>query len=570
MNTAILLSSGIVLFIIAYRFYARKIAKAFGIDNSRQTPAHSMKDGVDYHPAKMPVLLGHHFSSIAGAAPIIGPITAAAYGWGPVLLWIIIGVIFLGAVHDFASIFASIRHSGRSIGEAIHERLGSTGSFLFLSFSWSALILVVAVFMAVVAKTFVTKPETVTASLMFLILALAFGILINKLRLSFKWMTLIFLPLLFLSVWIGVMFPMKVSEAGIAVPFVNLTLSPISFWIIILTVYIFLASVTPVWILLQPRDYLSSFLLYGLIGSALIGTFVTRMDVKMSFFTGFSNEKLGPMFPMLFVVVACGAISGFHSLVASGTSSKQLDKESDAVPVGYGSMLIEALLAIIALITVARLGNTEYSQALKDQGPINVFANGIGACLNAVKILPEHGIIFATLAVSAFALTSLDTATRLSRFCLQELCTRKKADGSRKTFLDRYTATVISAGAGCFLALSGHWKAIWPVFGAANQLLAALALITVSLWLFHIGKNIWFTMIPACIMFAVTLTALVILFFENAGKVLRTGQFMPEGVLTITSLLLFILAIVLLVLTIKTFRKVREFKLIRTGRSGKI
>jgi len=305
MNTAVLLLSGIVFFAIAYRFYARKISKNLGIDNSRPTPAHSMKDGVDYHPAKMPVLLGHHFSSIAGAAPIIGPITAAAYGWGPVLLWIIIGVIFLGAVHDFASLFASIRHSGRSIGEVIHERLGATGSFLFLIFSWSALILVVAVFMAVVAKTFVTKPETVTASLMFLILALIFGVLINKLRLSFKWMTLIFLPLLFLSVWIGVMFPMKVSEAGIAVPFVNLTLSPISFWIIILTVYIFLASVTPVWILLQPRDYLSSFLLYGLIGSALIGTFVTQTEVKMSFFTGFSNEKLGPMFPMLFVVVAC-------------------------------------------------------------------------------------------------------------------------------------------------------------------------------------------------------------------------------------------------------------------------
>ncbi len=555
MNTAYLLISGIVFFAVAYRFYARKISKNLGINDSKSTPAHTMNDGVDYHPAKMPVLLGHHFSSIAGAAPIIGPITAAVYGWAPVFLWIIFGAIFLGAVHDLTSLIASVRHSGRSIGEAIHERLGTMGSIFFLIFSWSALILVVAVFMAVVAKTFVTKPETVTASLMYLILALLFGFLVNKLKLSFKWMTLIFLPLLFLSVWIGVMFPMTVSAFGITLPIVNLTVSPITFWIIILTIYIFIASVTPVWILLQPRDYLSSFLLYGLIAMAIIGTLVARPEIKLPAFTSFTHHKLGPVFPMLFVVVACGAISGFHSLVASGTSSKQLDKESDAVPVGYGSMLIEGLLAIIALVAVARLGMNEYSQALKNQGPINVFANGIGACLNAVKILPEHGIIFATLAVSAFALTTLDTATRLSRFCLQELCTKKRKNGSRKTFLDRYTATFISAGIGCALALSGQWKTLWPMFGAANQLLAALALITVSLWLFHIGKNIWFTIIPACIMFTVTLAALVILFIENVNLMLTTHQFMPEGILSIASLLLFSLAIVLLILTIKTFKK---------------
>ncbi len=411
--------------------------------------------------------------------------------------------------------------------------------------------------MAVVAKTFVTKPETVTASLIYLILALLFGFLVNKLKLSFKWMTLIFLPLLFISVWIGVMFPMTVSASGITLPIINFTVSPITFWIIILTIYVFIASVTPVWILLQPRDYLSSFLLYGLIGAAVIGTLFARPEIKLPAFTGFTHHKLGPTFPMLFVVVACGAISGFHSLVASGTSSKQLDKESDAVPVGYGSMLVEGVLAIIALVAVARLDISEYSQALKNQGPINVFANGIGACLSAIKISPKHGKIFATLAVSAFALTTLDTATRLSRFCLQELFTRKKGNDSNKSIFNRYTATFISAGLGCALALSGQWRTLWPMFGAANQLLAALALITVSLWLFYIGKNIWFTLIPACFMFTVTLTALVILFIKNLNLIITSHQFMPGGVLSIASLLLFSLAIVLLILTIKTFKKGR-------------
>jgi len=567
MNSSFLIIASLIAFILAYRFYARKITKVIGIDNSKPTPAHTMEDGVDYCPARMPVLLGHHFSSIAGAAPIIGPIVAAAYGWGPVFVWIIIGSIFLGAVHDLSSIIVSIRHSGRSIGEVIEKYLGRSGKILFLIFCISTLILVIAVFMAVVAKTFVAAPATATSSFLYILLALLFSLCINKLKFSFKWTTIVFVPILFFCIWLGVLFPFTIPREGFLIPGINLSLSPNNFWVCILLVYIFVASVTPVWILLQPRDFLSSFLLYALIGAGIFGIIFVHPTIQTPIFTEFNVGKIGTLFPMLFVTVACGAISGFHSIVASGTTAKQLNQEKDAVPVGYGAMLIEGMLAIIALITAVKLSKPEYLQMLKAKGPIEVFAQGIGSCLSVFHIPFKFGHIFATLAVSAFALTTLDTGTRLCRFCLQELFTSKKKCPitKKKKSIDRYSATLICVILGGALALSGEWKTIWPIFGSANQLLAAVALLAVSMWLYHTGRNIWYTVVPMIFMFTVTLSALVVSFYENINdariiykqiKIQNTEvleySFMAECVLVITTLLLFVLGIALLILALKT------------------
>ncbi|MCK5852954.1 carbon starvation protein A [bacterium] len=570
MNSSFLIIAGLISFILAYRFYAKKLYKVFGIDNSKSTPAHTMADGVDYCSARMPVLLGHHFSSIAGAAPIIGPIVAVAYGWGPVFIWIILGSIFLGAVHDLSSIIVSIRHSGKSIGEVIEKYLGHSGKVLFLIFCVSALILVIAVFMAVVAKTFVVAPATATSSFLYILLAIVFSLCINKLGFSFKWTTIVFVPILFFCIWLGIQFPFTVPEGGFLVPGINISISPNNFWVCILLVYIFVASVTPVWILLQPRDFLSSFLLYALIASGVIGIIFVRPAIHTPVFTEFNVAKIGALFPMLFVTVACGAISGFHSIVASGTTAKQLNQENDAVPVGYGAMLIEGLLAIIALITAIRLSKPEYLQMLQTKGPIEVFAQGIGSCLSVFHIPFRLAHIFATLAVSAFALTTLDTGTRLCRFCLQELFTSKKkiAKGKKKKTIDRYSATLICVILGGALALSGEWKTIWPVFGSANQLLAAIALLTVSIWLYHTGKNIWYTVVPMILMFTISLSALIVSFFENYNdavviykqmQIQKTEALeyalMTECVLVITISLLFVLGIGLLILAIKTIKK---------------
>ena len=536
-----------------------------------------MSDGVDYCPARMPVLLGHHFSSIAGAAPIIGPIVAAAYGWGPVFIWIVIGSIFLGGVHDLSSIIVSIRHSGKSIGVVIEEYLGHGGKILFLIFCLATLILVIAVFMAVVAKTFVTAPATATSSFLYILLAIIFSLCINKLNFSFKWTTIVFIPILFSCIWLGVHFPFAIPQEGFLIPGINLTLSPNNFWICVLLIYIFVASVTPVWILLQPRDFLSSFLLYALIGAGVFGIIFVHPAIQTPAFTEFNVGKIGMLFPMLFVTVACGAISGFHSIVASGTTAKQLNQEKDAVPVGYGAMLIEGLLAIIALITAVKLAKPEYLQMLKSKGPIEVFAQGIGSCISAFHIPFKFGHIFATLAVSAFALTTLDTGTRLCRFCLQELFTFKKKTGGmekRKTSLDRYSATLICVILGGALALSGEWKTMWPIFGSANQLLAAIAFLAVSIWLYHIGRNIWYTIVPMIFMFTVTLFALITSILENCNdakilyKEIQTQstellkyELITECVLVVTASLLLLLGIGLLILAIKTILKQKQLKL---------
>lgn len=519
MNSLWLVIGSIIIFSVAYVTYGAWLAKQWGVDPTRKTPAHTKNDGVDYVPAKAPVLLGHHFASIAGAGPIVGPIQAAIFGWVPVMLWIIIGGIFFGGVQDFSSLFASVRHDGKSIGEIIEVNMGRRGKRLFAVFAWLTLLLVVAAFTNIVANTFVSVPEAASASVFFMVLAVVFGFAVYRRGVSLTVGSIIGVALLFGCIALGNMLPLALGK---------------NTWIIILMVYIFVASVTPVWILLQPRDYLNSFLLYAMILGAVIGLIVYRPVVELAPFTGF-NIGGQFLFPMLFVTVACGAISGFHSLVGSGTSSKQMDNEADAKIIGYGGMLIECVLAVIAIITAAYLSKEKLAELLAAGGPVNVFSDGIGVFMAQFGIPYTVGKSFVALAVSAFALTSLDTATRLGRFIFQEFF----EDPTKETqtiLTNRYVSTTITVVLGGWLAVGGYTK-IWPIFGSANQLLAALALIAVAVWLKNIGKNYSMFTVPMTFMFVVTVCALVLLIKSN----LAAGNY----ILVVFPILLLVLSVIL-------------------------
>ena len=555
MSATILILVAIICFVLGYIFYGKFVANKLGIDPNRETPAHTMRDNVDYVPAKAPVLLGHHFASIAGAAPIIGPIVAAVFGWLPVFLWIIFGNIFIGAVHDFTSLIASVRHKGQSIGKIIEEQIGQKGKQLFLIFAWATLVLIIAAFTILVAKTFVSTPAVATSSTLFIVLAVLFGLSIYRMKTSLTVATMIGVTLLLTCVWLGVKFPLILSA--------NAAQSQ-QMWSWILLAYIFVASVTPVWILLQPRDYLNSFLLYLVLLGAFVGILFKNPSIEFPAFTHFIDPKLGSIFPILFVTVACGAISGFHSLVASGTTAKQLNREQDAQPIGYGAMLIEGLLAIIALITVAMLLKSDYSAKLAEQGPIGLFSNGVGSFVEKLGIPLNVGITFAALAVSAFALTSLDTATRLGRFTFQEFFRSGNQTPIQNFLTNRFVATFFTIIPAGILALSGSYTTIWPIFGAANQLLAALALLTGSVWLAKKQKKNHFLRYPMYFMFAVTLSALAILIYQKVKLIVYyySNKAMPASFnlvntyfLTVVAILLFIVAIILAVEAYKKLTK---------------
>ncbi len=624
MNAMLLLVVAAIVLVVGYVGYGKWLSKEWGIDPSRPTPAHEMADGVDYVAAPPYVVLGHHFSSIAGAGPINGPIQAAVFGWVPVALWVIIGGIFFGAMHDFGALFSSIRHKGQTLAIVVRDNMDNTAKTLFTIFAYLTLVLVVAAFASIVAGTFgVTGADaatddrnatTASISIFFILAAVIWGLALRGRKIPGA-----------VNIALAIVVLVICVAAGMAFHPIAL---PANTWMWVLAVYILIASLAPVWILLQPRDYLSSYLLYGMIILAFIGIVgaglngaASNLDIPA--FTGFTGsnaamangapvladadgvkyyadsaaatvyatadgqvytgaiEELtkvvnkagasGYLFPALFITIACGAISGFHSLVASGTTSKQIDSEAHAQPIGYGGMLIESLLAIISLCAVGYVW-TKY-QAGDFAAPTAVFAGGLSGMLGTFA--PQFEAVayqLLILAVSAFCLTSLDTATRLARYMFQELWipageSLETMTGWRATLSNPYVATVITVILGIGLGMTGY-TIIWPLFGAANQLLAALALLAVATWLKNMGRNNKMFYIPMVFMLCVTLTSLfftiqqkINLFGAGAEALAKqAGGAAGVGAQLVIAILLFVLAIVLTVRGAKTLFGSNEVK----------
>ncbi len=511
MLTAIFLVCS-VLFVVAFFTYGRFLERRLGIDNSRPTPSHTDYDGVDRVPAHPAVLFGHHFSSIAGAGPIVGPIIAAvAFGWAVPLVWVLVGAIFIGGAHDFSALMASVRNRGRSIADIAREFMSPLAYRLLLIFMWLALVYVLTVFTDLTATTFVEDGGVATSSWLFVALAVCFGLSVYRLK----------IPVI------------PISPSWIAS---TLGGSPLKVWSVVLIAYCFVASVTPVWILLQPRDYLSSFLLYASMLLGLIGIVFGGFDVQFPAFITWNAAGVGPMFPIVFITVACGACSGFHSLVASGTTSKQLDKECHARTVGYGAMLVEGLVAVIALATVMMLAA---DNPLAGKPPLTVYGTGISRFAAVIGIPEKLGFSFGLLALSTFILTTLDTATRLGRYIFEEFFQLRPGPA-------RYVATLATLALPTVFALVPlkdaqglpipAWKAIWPVFGATNQLLAGLTFVVLAVWLRRTSRKTGYIWAPLAFMTAATLYALVLLIQQYGLSLI--------GVIAVVLLALAILLIV--------------------------
>ena len=551
--------SGILMMVIAivvlggaYLLYGRYLEKKWGIDPNAKTPAYEMEDGVDYVPADTNVVFGHQFASIAGAGPINGPIQAALFGWLPVMLWILIGGVFFGAVQDFASMYASVKNKGRTIGYIIEEYIGKMGKKLFLLFCWLFCILVVAAFADVVAGTFngftaneagefikVTANGAVaTTSMLFIIEAVALGMLLKYGKLP-KWLnTVIAVAMLVVAVAVGLKFPIFLSR-GV--------------WHIIIFLYIMVAGVVPVWALLQPRDYLNSYLLVFMIAAAVVGIFVANPACNLEAFSGFHVDGQY-LFPILFVTIACGAVSGFHSLVSSGTASKQIKNEKNMLPVSFGAMLMESMLAIIALIAVASFAKGEAAaQGLTTQPQI--FAGAIANFLTAAGL--PYSLVFTliNLAVSAFALTSLDSVARVGRLSFQEFFMDDDTDEENmspflKVVTNKYFATAITLILAYLLAKVGYAE-IWPLFGSANQLLSVLALIACAVFLKRTKRQGAMLWIPMVFMMAVTFTALGMTIFKLGNAFITTGLSLGNTLQLIFAVLLLILGVIVAVQGIK-------------------
>ena len=572
MNGLVLLLIGIAVLLCGYIFYGRYLCKKWGVGETNEpTPAHTMEDGIDYVPAKAPVLMGHHFSSIAGAGPITGPISAAMFGWLPCLLWILVGGIFFGGVHDFGALFASVRHKGKSIGEIISANMSLRAKRLFIIFSYLTLILVVAAFASIVAGTFAAKyadgqvdlaasatPASVAmVSLLFIVIAVAFGFMVYRRNAPMGVSTIAGVIAICLCMAIGMNWhPIYLSNTA---------------WMWIVGLYIAIASVTPVWILLQPRDYLSSFLLYAMLAIAAIGVVIAHPNMVDS--TGAGLVAIGdgmnaagikqPIFPVLFTTIACGAISGFHSLVSSGTTSKQLDKETDAKPIAYGGMLLECVLAVITLVAIAYARQTGHTA-----GATDIFAGGVAGMASQIAGGNQSlfNILYTLLVLtySAFCLTSLDTATRLARFMFQEFWidgtkgeTPENVTGLKKVMANPYIATGITVVLGILLGLNGYAK-IWALFGSANQLLAALGLLAVATWLGNVGKDNKMFLIPMAFMLCVTIASLLINSWQQFNVILAGGADWGPYVQVVLGLMLVILAVVLAIEGVTTIAKQKK------------
>lgn len=560
--------SGILMMIItlvvlggAYLLYGRYLQNKWGIDPNAKTPAYEMEDGVDYVPADTNVVFGHQFASIAGAGPINGPIQAAMFGWLPVMLWILIGGVFFGAVQDFAAMYASVKNKGRTIGYIIEEYIGKLGKKLFLLFCWLFCILVIAAFADVVAGTFngfatddagvvstiAANGSVATTSMLFILEAIVLGMILKYGKLN-KWInTAIAIVMLVVAVAIGLNCPMFLSRET---------------WHIIIFAYVLIACVVPVWALLQPRDYLNSYLLIFMIVSAVIGVFVANPSCNLNAFNGF-NVNGQYLFPILFVTIACGAVSGFHSLVSSGTASKQVKNEKSMLPVSFGAMLMESMLAIIALIAVASFAEGEAAaQGLTTQPQI--FAGAIANFLTVLGL--PHTLVFTliNLAVSAFALTSLDSVARVGRLSFQEFFMDDSVDENNmspflKVVTNKYFATVITLVLAYLLAKVGYAE-IWPLFGSANQLLSVLALVACAVFLKKTKRQGCMLWIPMTFMMAVTFTALSMTIIKLSKAFMTTGLSLGNTLQLVFAVLLLILGVIVAIQGIKKLIEKQDCK----------
>lgn len=541
MNGLVIVLIGIVALSAGYLLYGRWLAKKWGIDPKAKTPAYTHEDGQDYVPSSKFTVFSHQFSSIAGAGPVTGPILASVFGWVPVLLWLIIGGLFFGAVQDFGALYASVKNEGKSMGMIIEKYIGKTGRKLFMLFCWLFTLLVIAAFTDMVAGTFngvgLDSAETAYAnsaaasiSMLFIVVAVIFGVIQKHVGKMNEWVkAVVAIALLVAMFAVGMKLPIYTSKTA---------------WIYIIMAYLFLASVLPMWLLMQPRDYMTTFMLLGMIIGAVVGVVVAHPQMQLNAFNGFNVNGSG-LFPTLFVTIACGAVSGFHSLVSSGTSSKTVSNEKDMPMIGYGAMVVESLLGIVALVVVGAVavGGT------KPEGtPFAIFSSGVAGFLEKLGVPVQVATVFMTMCVSALALTSLDSVARIGRMSFQELFYGESTDSKQMTpaqrvLTNKYFATVITLFFGYLLTLGGYSN-VWPLFGSANQLLAAMVLIALAVFLKTTGRTGWTLYIPMFVMLAVTFTALVQKTIALAANIAaHNATFLVDGLQLIVALLLMILGV---------------------------
>ena len=541
MNGLVIVLIGIVALSAGYLLYGRWLAKKWGIDPKAKTPAYTHEDGQDYVPSSKFTVFSHQFSSIAGAGPVTGPILASVFGWVPVLLWLIIGGLFFGAVQDFGALYASVKNEGKSMGMIIEKYIGKTGRKLFMLFCWLFTLLVIAAFTDMVAGTFngvgLDSAETAYAnsaaasiSMLFIVVAVIFGVIQKHVGKMNEWVkAVVAIALLVAMFAVGMKLPIYASKTA---------------WIYIIMAYLFLASVLPMWLLMQPRDYMTTFMLLGMIIGAVVGVVVAHPQMQLNAFNGFNVNGSG-LFPTLFVTIACGAVSGFHSLVSSGTSSKTVSNEKDMPMIGYGAMVVESLLGIVALVVVGAVavGGT------KPEGtPFAIFSSGVAGFLEKLGVPVQVATVFMTMCVSALALTSLDSVARIGRMSFQELFYGESTDPKQMTpaqrvLTNKYFATVITLFFGYLLTLGGYSN-VWPLFGSANQLLAAMVLNALAVFLKTTGRTGWTLYIPMFVMLAVTFTALVQKTIALAANIAaHNATFLVDGLQLIVALLLMILGV---------------------------
>lgn len=543
MNGLVIVLSAIVVLGAGYLFYGRWLANKWGLDPKAKTPAYTHEDGQDYVPSSKLTVFAHQFSSIAGAGPVTGPILASVFGWVPVLLWLLIGGLFFGAVQDFGALYASVKNEGKSMGMIIEKYIGRTGRKLFMLFCWLFTLLVMAAFTDMVAGTFVGKgvegmtkatgyanSAAASISMLFIVVAIIFGLIQKKVGKMKEWVrAVVAIALLVVMFIIGMKLPMYATK---------------STWIYIVMAYLFLASVMPMWLLMEPRDYMTTFMLLGMIIGAVVGVIAEHPTMKLNAFSGF-NVDGSYLFPTLFVTIACGAVSGFHSLVSSGTSSKTISNEKDMPMVGYGAMVVESLLGVIALVVVGAVA----VNGTKPEGtPFSIFSTGVAGFFEKFGIPVQVATVFMTMCVSALALTSLDSVARIGRMSFQELfygdtTDTSKMPGWQKVLTNKYFATIITLFFGYLLTLGGY-NNIWPLFGSANQLLAALVLIALAVFLKTTGRTGWTLYIPMFVMLAVTFTALIQKTIALVSNIV-SGQatFLVDGLQFIVAILLMVLGV---------------------------